>query len=66
MDTETLIEFRKTTKTYIDSLKEKFPMVKKVMDSQEAFTEDYAIWREARGGAAPWPYETYITGKIME
>ncbi|MFH1154709.1 MAG: TRAP transporter substrate-binding protein DctP [Pseudomonadota bacterium] len=66
MDTDTLIEFRKTTKTYIDGLKEKYPEVKKVMDSQEAFLQDYAIWREARGGAAPWPYEDYIKGKIME
>lgn len=66
MDTETLIEFRKVAKTYIDSVKEKYPEVKKVMDSQEAFIEEYAVWREARGGAAPWPYETYISGKINE
>ena len=66
MDTETLIEFRKVAKTYIDSVKDKYPEVKKVMDSQEAFIEEYAVWREARGGAAPWPYETYISGKINE
>lgn len=66
MDKETLIEFRKTTKTYLDSVKAKFPDVKKVLDSQEAFIREYAVWREARGGAAPWPYEDYIAGKIYE
>jgi TRAP-type mannitol/chloroaromatic compound transport system substrate-binding protein len=66
MDEATRIEFRKTTKTYIDSLKVKYPDVKKVMDSQEAFTEDYADWRKVRGGVANWPYETYINGKTFE
>lgn len=66
MDKETLIEFRKTTKTYIDSLKEKYPDVRKVMDSQDAFTAKYAEWRSARIGAASWPYETYIGGQITE
>lgn len=66
MDEATRIEFRKTTKLYIDSLKEKYPDVKKVMDSQEAFTEDYADWRKVRGGVAPWPYETYIKGQTFE
>ncbi len=66
MDKETLIEFRKTTKTYLDKVKAKYPDVKKVLDSQEAFTKEYATWREARGGASAWPYETYISGKIYE
>lgn len=66
MDKETLIEFRKTTKVYIDSLKDKYPDVKKVLDSQEAFIKDYAEWRDARGGLAPWPYEEYIGGRINE
>jgi len=66
MDEATKIEFRKTTKKYIDSVKAKYPDVKKVMDSQEAFIEDYADWREVRGGVAPWPYETYIGGKTHE
>jgi TRAP-type mannitol/chloroaromatic compound transport system substrate-binding protein len=66
MDKETLIEFRKVTKTYLDTLKEKHPDVKKALDSQDAFLEEYAIWREARSGAAPWPYETYISGRITE
>ncbi len=66
MDEATRIEFRKTTKLYIDSVKAKYPDVKKVMDSQEAFIEDYADWRKARGGVAPWPYETYINGQTYE
>ncbi len=66
MDKQTLIDFRKTTKTYLDQVKAKYPDVKKVLDSQEAFIEDFAIWREARSGATPWPYETYISGKVTE
>ncbi len=66
MDKETMIEFRKTTKKYIDGLKEKYPDVKKVVDSQEAFLESYADWRAARSGVTPWPYETYISGKVTE
>lgn len=66
MDKETLIEFRKVAKTYLDSVKEKYPDVKKVLDSQEAFLEEYAVWRKARSGATPWPYETYISGQITE
>ncbi len=66
MDKETLIEFRKVAKTYLDSVKEKFPDVKKVLDSQEAFIDEYAVWRKARSGVTPWPYETYISGQITE
>lgn len=66
MDKETLIAFRKTTKTYLDEVKAKHPDVKKVLDSQEAFIDEYAIWRDVRGGASPWPYEDYISGKMYE
>jgi TRAP-type mannitol/chloroaromatic compound transport system substrate-binding protein len=66
MDKETLVGFRKTTKEYLDGLKGKYPDVKKALDSQEAFIEEYAVWREARSGATPWPYETYVSGKITE
>jgi TRAP-type mannitol/chloroaromatic compound transport system substrate-binding protein len=66
MDEATVIEFRKITKTYMEELKAKHPDVKKAMDSQEAFQEEFAIWREARGGATPWPYETFISGKTRE
>jgi TRAP-type mannitol/chloroaromatic compound transport system substrate-binding protein len=66
MDKETLIEFRKTTKTYLDEVKAKYPDVKKVLDSQDAFIADFADWRDARSGATPWPYETYVGGRITE
>ncbi len=66
MDKETLIEFRKTTKRYIDTLKEQYPDVKKVMDSQEAFIKEYEVWRKARSGVTPWSYDTYISGRTTE
>lgn len=66
MDKETRIDFRKTTKAYLDGLKEKYPDVKKVLDSQEAFIEEFASWRDARSGVAPWPYETYVNGRTND
>ncbi len=63
---ETLTAFRKTTKNYLDDLKTKHPDVKKVLDSQEMFFDDYAEWRDARSDVTPWPYETYISGKTTE
>jgi len=66
MDKETIIEFRKVTKTYMDSVKAKYPDVKEALDSQEKFIEEYSIWRDARGGVSPWPYETFIQGKTTE
>ncbi|MFH2066511.1 MAG: TRAP transporter substrate-binding protein DctP [Pseudomonadota bacterium] len=66
MDKETLIEFRKTTQEYVENLKAKYPDVKKIVDSQEAFLKSFATWRDARGNVAPWPYETYIGGKVTQ
>jgi TRAP-type mannitol/chloroaromatic compound transport system substrate-binding protein len=66
MDKETIIEFRKVTKAYLDSVKEKYPDVKEALDSQEAFIEEYAIWRDARSGVTPWPYEEFIQGRTTE
>ncbi|WP_136808748.1 TRAP transporter substrate-binding protein [Desulfosediminicola flagellatus] len=66
MDKDTLIEFRKVAKTYLDEVKAKNPDVKTALDSQEAFIQEYSVWREARSGATPWPYETYISGQITE
>jgi TRAP-type mannitol/chloroaromatic compound transport system substrate-binding protein len=66
MDKETLIAFRKTTKEYLEGVKAKYPDVKKILDSQEAFLEEYADWRDARGGVSPWPYEDYMKGKLYE
>jgi TRAP-type mannitol/chloroaromatic compound transport system substrate-binding protein len=66
MDKETIIEFRKTTKKYLEDLKTKHPDVKKALDSQEAFIAEFADWRDARIGSAAWPYETFIGGQITE
>ena len=66
MDKDTLISFRKITKQYIDTLKQQYPDVKKVLDSQEAFLKEYEVWRNARSGATPWPYKTYISGRTTE
>jgi hypothetical protein len=66
MDDETLNAFAKASHDYIEGLKEKFPDVKKVMDSQDLFKADFADWRKERGGVAPWPYEMYISGQHMQ
>ena len=66
MEKETLIEFAKVAKEYTDELKAKYPDVKKVLDSQEAFRAEFAVWRDARSGLTPWPYETYIGGRTNE
>lgn len=66
LEKDTIIEFAKTTKKYIDDLKAKYPDVKTVMDSQEEFKKEFAKWRELRGGVAPWPYEMVIEGKLYQ
>jgi TRAP-type mannitol/chloroaromatic compound transport system substrate-binding protein len=66
MDPDTLIAFRKTAQKYLDTLKEKYPDVKKVLESQEAFIRDFADWREARSGVTPWPYEMFISGRTTD
>jgi TRAP-type mannitol/chloroaromatic compound transport system substrate-binding protein len=66
MEKETLIEFAKMAKEYTDDLKTKYPDVKKILDSQEAFRAEYATWRKARSGVTPWPYDTYVSGQITE
>ena len=63
MDEATLNQFAKITQTYLDGLKEKYPDVKKVLDSQDALREDFSAWREERGGLTPWPMDDYIAGK---
>jgi TRAP-type mannitol/chloroaromatic compound transport system substrate-binding protein len=66
MDKDTLLQFRKTTHDYVDSLMQKYPEVKKIVQSQRDFEEDFATWRKARGGVAPWPYKTYESGEIYQ
>ncbi len=66
MDKNTMIQFAKTTHEYLESLKKKYPDVKKILDSQEAFKKDFAEWRDMRSGVAPWPYKEYIKGKLYQ
>ena len=63
MDDEALSAMAKTTKNYLDGLKAKNPDVKKTLDSQEAFKQDFSTWREQRGHVTPWPIDDYISGK---
>lgn len=64
MDPETLVEFRKVAKTYVDEIKAKHPNAKKILDSQETFIKDFEAWRKGRSNVTPWSYETYINGTI--
>ena len=66
MDEETINSFAKASHEYIESLKAKYPDVKKVMDSQDQFKADFANWRKERGGVAPWPYEQFVKGQHMQ
>ena len=66
MDKETINNFAKASHEYIESLKAKYPDVKKVMDSQDQFKADFADWRQERSGVAPWPYEQYVKGKHLQ
>jgi len=63
MDAATRSAFAKKTKEYLESLKAKYPDVKKTLDSQEQFKKDFATWREQRSGVVPWPIDDYIAGK---
>jgi len=66
MSDETLSDFAKTTKAYLEELKAKYPDVKKMLDSQEKLKEDYAEWRQMKSGVAPWPIDDYIAGKHLQ
>ncbi|MFO7740225.1 MAG: TRAP transporter substrate-binding protein DctP [Desulfatiglandaceae bacterium] len=66
MEDEAIIEFAKTSYKYLEDLKAKDPDVKKVLDSQEDFKKAFAPWREMRSRLAPYPYEMYIQGKMMQ
>ncbi|WP_321369230.1 TRAP transporter substrate-binding protein DctP [uncultured Desulfuromusa sp.] len=63
MDEEAINGFAKASHEYLESLKAKYPDVKKILDSQDEFKKDFADWREERGGITPWPYEQFIEGK---
>ncbi len=63
MDEEALNGFAKASYNYISDLMKKDKDVKNFMSSQRLFKEEFAKWRELRGGLAPWPYEMYVQGK---
>ncbi len=60
VDDETLNEFRRVADTYIQELKDKYPSVKKIRESQENFIKYHAEWKEIRSGVAVWPSEKYL------
>ena len=64
MDKDTLIQFRKTTRDYLNDVKKEHEFAKKVLESQEEFKEDFAKWRRLRSGVEPLPYEDYVDGKM--
>jgi TRAP-type mannitol/chloroaromatic compound transport system substrate-binding protein len=66
MDDESITNFAKQTKEYLEELKGKYPNVKVTLDSQEQFKKDFAEWREIRSGLTPWPIDDYINGKRMQ
>jgi TRAP-type mannitol/chloroaromatic compound transport system substrate-binding protein len=66
MDDATIVEFAKVSFKYLDDLAAKDPDVKKVLDSQEKFKEDYAQWRDLRGRLAPWPKEDVLKGRLTQ
>lgn len=53
MDDATIIEFAKTKHTYLKGLKAKYPDVKKVLDSQDLFKQEFAQRRKLRGRVVP-------------
>ncbi|MBF0230180.1 MAG: TRAP transporter substrate-binding protein DctP, partial [Desulfamplus sp.] len=66
MDDAAIIEFAKVANAYLEEKKAANPDVKKILDSQDALKKDFADWRESRSGATPWPYETFVGGKLHE
>jgi len=66
MDEETIIDFAKTTKDYLEKVKERSPDSKRLIESQEELKRDFADWREARAGITPWPLEDVVQGKLHE
>jgi len=66
MDDAAIIEFARTYFQYLEELKAKDPDVKKVLDSQESFKNDFAQWRDLRGRLTPWPHKDVLKGKLTQ
>jgi TRAP-type mannitol/chloroaromatic compound transport system substrate-binding protein len=63
LDQGAISSLAKHTRDYLDDLKDRYPDVKKVLDSQEKFREDSANWRDLRGGLTPWPVDDFVEGR---
>jgi TRAP-type mannitol/chloroaromatic compound transport system substrate-binding protein len=66
MDDATMVDFAKASFQYLDDLKTKHPDVKKTLDSQEKFKDDFATWRDMRGRLAPWPNKDVEKGRLLQ
>jgi TRAP-type mannitol/chloroaromatic compound transport system substrate-binding protein len=66
MDNDAIIGFAKTSFEYLDDLSAKNADVKKVLDSQELFKQEFAQWRDLRGRIAPWPKADVLKGKLTQ
>ena len=66
MDDAAIVAFAKASFDYLDDLSAKNPDVKKVLDSQEKFKEEYAQWRDLRGRLAPWPKADVLKGRLTQ
>ena len=66
MDDETIVEFAKVAYQFIEERKQKNELLKKVLDSQEAFRKEFSAWRKARGRLAPWPYDDFVSGQLQQ
>ncbi len=66
LDRSARVEFAQATKKYLEEVKKKHPDAKKALESQEAFKELFAEWRDLRSGVEPYPIDMYIDGKMGE
>jgi TRAP-type mannitol/chloroaromatic compound transport system substrate-binding protein len=66
LDDATIVDFAKASFDYLNELSAKNPDVKKVLDSQENFKQEFAEWRDLRGRLAPWPQADILKGRLTQ
>ncbi len=66
LDDAAVIDFAKTSFSYLENVKARNAEVKRVLDSQEKFKKDFAEWRRIRGRTAPWPMEMILQGTLKQ
>jgi TRAP-type mannitol/chloroaromatic compound transport system substrate-binding protein len=66
MDESAIVDFAKTTQSYLEKVKERCPDCKRLLESQEALKKDFADWRSARAGVTPWPMDEVVKGTLHE